>query len=76
MLTIIRGGRYGRMGVGRGGVQGGAPRRLPPGAVPVVPSSGEGAGVLRAGISALEHAGRILARVVARLFGETGTVSW
>ena len=78
MFTIIRGGRYG-VGVVRRCVQGGNGHRVGAGGgVAQVENKAprEGARVLRAWINGVEHVGRIVARAVARLFGETGTVSW
>ena len=74
MFTIIRGGRYGRVGAVRAGVQGGTSRRLPPGAVGRE-AAGEGHRVLRPWINEFKHVGRLVARAVARILGGTGTVS-
>jgi len=85
MFTIIRGGRYG-VGVVHRRVQGGSGGRVPPGggrAVegaapggPAVPGRAARGSVERSGNGMLKHVGRIVARVLARLFGETGTVAW
>ncbi len=79
MFTIIRGGRYGRVGLHRR-VQGRFSRGVAAGAV--APESrgtveGPPAGdVLRSRISGVEHVGRIVARVLARILAGSGAVSW